>query len=231
MSILNTMSRTLKGLLNDATESVQDPARDARQIVRELDDRITQAENSLLEVEAQVAVHRSKRDIADDKIKKYGSGAKRALQADDEVLAREALSAQVNAQSERDAITKELAALEPSVELIKQKINDMRKRRNDFNARSNILQAEQQIAQAKDTVATVMGGIGDQNLSTIFQKLEDKVALQNARSDSRLNSADELSGKALDDKLAALDQAPSVEDRLEMLKNQLNITPKPSTQS
>ena len=55
-----------------------------------------------------------------------------------------------------------------------------------------------------------------------FRKLEDKVALSNARSDARLNSADTSSGKALDDKLAALDHGPSVEDRLEALKKQIN---------
>ena len=51
------------------------------------------------------------------------------------------------------------------------------------------------------------GGIGGKNLSEDFQKLEDKVALQNARSDARLNSADTSSGKALDDKLAALNSS------------------------
>ncbi|MCG1047327.1 MULTISPECIES: PspA/IM30 family protein [Mycetohabitans] len=224
MSLLNTISRTLKGLLNDAAESVQDPSRDARQIIRELDDSIAKAENSLIEIEAQVAMQRSKRDVADDKVKKYEEGAKRALQSGDEALAREALSAQANAQAERDAIAKELAALEPSVGQLKQQINAMRERRNDLNARSNILQAKQQIAQAKDTAATALGGIGGQNLAEDFQKLEDKVALQNARSDSRLNSADERSGKALDDKLAALSKGPSVDDRLEALKKQLGIT-------
>jgi len=48
------------------------------------------------------------------------------------------------------------------------------------------------------------------------------VALSNARSDARLNSADTSSGKALEDKLAALDHGPSVEDRLAALKQQLN---------
>lgn len=67
-----------------------------------------------------------------------------------------------------------------------------------------------------------LGGIGGKNLSEDFQKLEDKVALQNARSDARLDSADTSSGKALEDKLAALNKGPSVEDRLAALKKQLD---------
>jgi phage shock protein A len=227
MSLLNNISRTLKGLLNDAADSVQDPSRDARQIVRELDDSIGKAENSLIEIEAQVATQQSKRDVADEKVKKYEDGAKRALQGGDEALAREALAAQANAEAERDGIAKELAMLEPSVAQLKQQIADMRQRRNDLNARSNILQAKQEIAQAKDTAATALGGIGGKNLSEDFQKLEDKVSLQNARSDARLNSADEKSGKALDDKLAALSGGPSVDDRLEALKKQLGTTTQP----
>jgi phage shock protein A len=222
MSLFDSISRTLKGLLNDAAESVQDPSRDARQIVRELDDSIGRAENSLVEIQAQVAAQRSKRDAADEKARKYGDGAKRALQSGDEALAREALGAQGTAEAERDALAHELAALEPSVAKLEEQIADMRQRRNDLNARSNILQAKQEIAQAKDVAATALGGIGGKNLSGDFQKLEDKVALDNARSDARLASADTNSGKALDDKLAALNKGPSVDDRLAALKQQLN---------
>lgn len=127
-----------------------------------------------------------------------------------------------NAEAERDALAAELTTLEPSVDKLKGQIADMRQRRNDLNARSNILQAKQEIAQAKDVAASALGGIGGKNLSEDFQKLEDKVALQNARSDARLNSADTSSGKALDDKLAALNKGPSVEDRLAALKKQLD---------
>jgi phage shock protein A len=201
MSLIDSISRTLKGLLNDAADSVQDPS---------------------IEIQAQVATQQSKRDVAADKAKKYEDGAKRALQSGDEALAREALGAQATAEAERDALAKELATLEPSVDQLKGQIEDMRGRRNDLNARSNILQAKQQIAQAKDVAATALGGIGGRNLSEDFQKLEDKVALSNARSDARLNSADVKSGKALDDKLADLNRGPSVEDRLDALKKQLN---------
>lgn len=125
-------------------------------------------------------------------------------------------------EAERNALAAELATLEPSVEKLKGQIADMRQRRNDLNARSNILQAKQEIAQAKDVAASALGGIGGKNLSEDFQKLEDKVALQNARSDARLDSADTSSGKALEDKLAALNKGPSVEDRLAALKKQLD---------
>jgi phage shock protein A len=222
MSLFDSISRTVKGLLNDAADSVQDPSRDARQIVRELDDSIGRAENALIEIEAQVATQQSKLDAANEKARKYEDGAKRALQAGDESLAREALAAQANAETERDALAKELATLQPSVDHLKAQIADMRQRRNDLNARSNILQAKQQIAEAKDVAATALGGIGGKNLSEDFRKLEDKVALSNARSDARLNSADTSSGKALEDKLAALDSGPSVEDRLAALKKQMN---------
>jgi phage shock protein A len=225
MSLLDSISRTVKGLLNDAADTMQDPSRDSRQIVRELDDSIAKAENSLIEIEAQVATQQSKRDVAAEKAKKYEDGAKRALQGGDEGLAREALAAQANAETERDALAGELSTLVPSVDHLKQQISDMRQRRNDLNSRSNILQAKQQIATAKDVAATALGGIGGKNLSEDFQKLEDKVQLANARSDARLNSADQKSGKALEDKLSALTRGPSVEDRLEALKKQLNTPP------
>jgi phage shock protein A len=227
MSLFDTVSRTLKGLLNDAAESVQDPSRDARQIVRELDESLAKAENSLIEIEAQVTMQQSKRDVAAGKAAKYGDGAKRALQAGDEALAREALGAQAAAEGERDALAAELATLEPSVAHLKDQIADMRTRRNELNSRSTILQAKQQIAQAKDTAASALGGIGGKNLSEDFNKLEDKVNLSNARSDARMNSADQRSGKALDDKLTDLKRGPSIEDRLAALKQHINPPSQP----
>jgi len=221
MSLLNTVTRTLKGLLNDAADSVQDPSRDARQIVRELDDSIGRAENSLIEIEAQVSTQQSKRDMADQKVRKYQDGAKRALQSGDEALAREALAAQSTAEAERDTLSQELSTLVPSVDHLKEQINEMRSRRNELNSRSNILQAKQQIAQAKDTAATALGGIGGKNLAEDFNKLEDKVNLSNARSDARLNSADQKSGKALDDKLADLTRGPSIDERLAAMKKEI----------
>ncbi|MET5116040.1 PspA/IM30 family protein, partial [Burkholderia pseudomallei] len=80
----------------------------------------------------------------------------------------------------------------------------------------------QEIAEAKDVAASSLGGIGGKNLSEDFQMLEDKVALSNARSVARLNSADTNSCRSLDDKLAALNKVPSVEVRLEALKKHLN---------
>jgi phage shock protein A len=222
MSLINSVSRTLKGLLNDAADSMQDASRDARQIVRELDDSIGRAERSLIEIQAQLATQQSKRDAAAEKAKKYEAGARHALEIGNEALAREALAAQANAEAERDALARELGTLEPSVAHLQEQIDDMRERRNDLNARSNILQARQQVAQAKDVAASALGGMGGKNLSEDFQKLEDKVSLSNARADARLHSADANSGKALDDKLALLDRGPSIDDRLAALKSQLS---------
>lgn len=221
MSLFDSISRTLKGLLNDAADSVQDPSRDARQIVRELDESIGRAENSLIEIQAQLSNQKSKRDLADDKARKYADGALRALKGADEGLAREALAAQATAEAERDALGAELAKLEPSLEQLKQQIADMRKRRDDLRSRTNILSAKQEISKAKDVAATALGGIGGTNLSADFGRLEEKVNLANARSDARLGTIDEASGKSLDDRLASIDKGPSVEDRLAALKKQI----------
>jgi phage shock protein A len=221
MSLFDSISRTIKGLLNDAADSVQDPSRDARQIIRELDASIGRAENSLIEIEAQVSHQRSKLDVAAAKAKRYEDGARRALQSGDEALAREALGAQVTAEAERDALSHELATLEPSLEQLRGQISEMRRRRDELTSRSNILTAKNEIAQAKDTAATALGGIGGADLSADFTKLEEKIDLANARSDARLGSVDARSGRSLDDKLSALDRGPSIEDRLAALKQQI----------
>ncbi|MET5115953.1 PspA/IM30 family protein, partial [Burkholderia pseudomallei] len=81
-----------------------------------------------IEIEAQVATQRSKRDSADERVKKYEYGAKRALQSGDEALAREAHAAQAKAEAEREALAREHETLDPSVDNHKGQIADMRAR-------------------------------------------------------------------------------------------------------
>ncbi|SDV49922.1 PspA/IM30 family protein [Chitinasiproducens palmae] len=228
MSLFANISRTIKGLLNDAADSVQDPSRDARQIIRELDSSIGRAENSLIEIQAQVANQRSKRDAADEKARKYAEGAMRALKNGDETLAREALAAQAAAEGERDQLAAEFAKVEPSVANLREQIANMRKRRDDLKSRSNVLAAKQEIASAKEVAATALGGIGGQNFNEDFSRLEEKVNMANARSDARLETADDLSGKTLDDKLAAMEHGPTVDERLAALKAQIGKDGQPS---
>lgn len=221
MSFFESISRTVKGLLNDAAEAAQDPARDARQIVRDLDENIAKAESALVDVQAQVTVLKANIQNADAAAHRYGEGAEKALTGGDEALARDALDAQSQQESKAATLKAELAQLEPAFQQLKGQIDDMRHRRDQLKNRTQVIEAKVNVAAAKDVAASALGGIGGKNLTEEFSRLEEKVEHQNARADARLGMADDRSGKSLDDRLAAVGASSSVDDKLAALKAKL----------
>jgi phage shock protein A len=219
MHFLDSLTRTIKGVLNDSADAVADPARDARQIVRDLDDSIAKAESAMTDVKAQLTVLESKRDREVADAARYGQGAASAVQAGDDALATDALNAQMEHEGKAKAFDAQIAQLKPTVENLDKQIADMRARRNDLKSRTEVIEVQAQVAAAKDVAATALGGIGGKNLTEDFNKLEEKAQLTSARADARLATVDVASGKSLDDRLNHLNPTgDSAEGRLAALK-------------
>lgn len=219
MHFLDSLTRTIKGVLNDSADAVADPARDARQIVRDLDDSIAKAEAAMTDVKAQLTVLESKRDREAADAARYGQGAATAVQAGDDALATDALNAQMEHEGKAKAFDAQIAQLKPTVENLDKQIADMRARRNDLKSRTEVIEVQAQVAAAKDVAATALGGIGGKNLTEDFNKLEEKAQLTSARADARLATVDVASGKSLDDRLNHLNPTgDSAEARLAALK-------------
>jgi phage shock protein A len=219
MHFLDSLTRTIKGVLNDSADAIADPARDARQIVRDLDESIGRAESALTDIRAQVTVLESKRDREAADAARYGQGAVNAVKANDDALAKDALSAQMDHETKAKAFDAQIAQLKPTVIDLDKQIGDMRARRSDLNSRTDVIEVQAQVANAKQAAATALGGIGGKNLSEDFNRLEEKAQLTSARADARLTSVDLASGKSLDDRLKNLNSSgDSAEDRLAALK-------------
>ena len=219
MHFLDSLTRTIKGVLNDSADAIADPARDARQIVRDLDESIARAESALTDIKAQLAVLESKRDREAADAARYGQGAAHAVKANDDALATDALNAQMEHEAKGKAFDVQIAQLKPTVIELDKQIGDMRARRADLNSRTDVIEVKAQVAKAKDVAATALGGIGGKNLTEDFNRLEEKAQLTSARADARLNSVDMASGKALDDRLNNLNPTgDSPEARLAALK-------------
>jgi phage shock protein A len=226
MHFLDSLTRTIKGVLNDSADAIADPARDARQIVRDLDESIARAESALTDIKAQLAVLESKRDREAADAARYGQGAANAVKANDDALATDALNAQMEHEAKGKAFDVQIAQLKPTVIELDKQIGDMRARRADLNSRTDVIEVKAQVAKAKDVAATALGGIGGKNLTEDFNRLEEKAQLTSARADARLASVDLASGKSLDDRLSNLNASgDSAQDRLAALKAKLQSNP------
>lgn len=132
MSILDRISRLLAGTANDALDKLADPGRDARQIVRELDDQIGKANSSLLDAEAEYVLLRGKKDAADADASKWQGSAERALSGGDEGLARECLAKVEQAEKLASGYSATVADFEKTLADLRTRIQDLKHRKDDY---------------------------------------------------------------------------------------------------
>ncbi|MDO3615373.1 PspA/IM30 family protein [Ralstonia pseudosolanacearum] len=222
MSILDRIGRILAGTANDAIDKLAEPGRDARQIVRELEDQIEKANSSLLDAEAEHEVLRGKLDKADADAAKWQGSAERAMAAGDEGLARECLVKVEEAETVAKGYAATVENFEKTLTDLRARIQDLKHRKDNYAQRTDLIEARSHVARAQETAAAAIGDVGStRNLATDFNKLEDGVLKQEARAAAATRIADQDSGKSLQDRVDALGKATSIEDRMAALKKKV----------
>lgn len=217
MSIFEKISNTLKGVVNDAIDKSADAGRDARQIVRDLEDQIGKVEQAMLDVRAESEVLKQKRDAQQAEVDKWAGASAKAVKAGDDDLARECLIKKASATALLQTYTDQLAKFEPTVKQLNQHLLDLRAKKNDLADRTDLIAARSEMADAQTKAATAMSGIGGSSLVSDFDKLEGQVAKKEARASAAIGMSDEITGKSLDTRVAALGNT-SIDDELAALK-------------
>ncbi|WP_432263103.1 PspA/IM30 family protein [Cupriavidus sp. TMH.W2] len=222
MSILDRIGRFLAGTTNDALDKLADPGRDARQIVRELEDQIGKANSSLLDAEAEFEVIRSKKEAADADAAKWQASAERAVKAGDDGLARECLAKVEEAEKLASGYASSVASFESTLKDLRSRIQDLKRQRDGYAQRTDLIEARSHVAIAQQTAAAAITDIGAaSNLAGDFSKLEEGVLKQEARAAAATRMADQDSGKSLQNRVDALNKTSSIDDRLAALKQQV----------
>ncbi|WP_425953280.1 PspA/IM30 family protein [Ralstonia pseudosolanacearum] len=222
MSILDRIGRFLAGTANDAIDKLAEPGRDARQIVRELEDQITKANSSLLDAEAEYEVLRAKKEAADADAAKWQGSAENAMKAGDESLARECLVKVEDAEKLANGYASTVENFEKTLKDLRARIQDLKNRKDNYAQRTDLIEARSHVAQAQETAAAAITDIGStSNLATDFSKLEDGVLKKEARAAAATRMADQDSGKSLQDRVDALGKTSSLDERMAALKQKV----------
>lgn len=208
-SLFDKISTQVKGVLHDTADKMEDPGRTARQLTRDLDGDLSKAEQALIEVRAEYNVQVSKRDAAQAEVDKYAGYAKKAVDAGNDALVREALQAKKNASDTLAQLQAQIDKFKPSVDQLEHQVADLRARKDDMARRTDLIEARSSVAAAQDRAATVLNGIGGSGASARFDELEEKVGHQEAVAAAKMAVSDEHSGQSLDDKFKALDNPTS----------------------
>jgi phage shock protein A len=193
-NIFKRINDVISANINDLIDRVEDPERMIKQIIREMEDNINRAKESV--VDAIASEKQLLKELENNRklAAEWLSKAETALQNGNEELARAALAR----KKEHDSICK---ALEPSwqsakntsenlkaqLRALEAKLEEARRKRSSLAARQHAAEARQQMDR---TLSNFEAGIRAQ---TQFERMEDRVASMEARTEAILELRDDRS--------------------------------------
>jgi phage shock protein A len=216
MGILGRLTTLIKSNVNDAIDSMQDPAKEIDQMVRDMEDSARQARTEVAQCMAEEKRLAKRVESLAGEAKHWEEHAMRAVQAGDDALAKEALRRK--AEKDADRLESEKAAQEQRVyvDQLTAGLKALEGRLKDVKLRQGTLREKAR--------ATKKGGSPVAKTSAFenFDRMASKIDAIEAQ--GAIDA--ELSGRtpeaaAAERKLRELDEGGSVDDALAALKKKL----------
>lgn len=209
----------LKGWMNDADEKLDSNPVVIRERIRKLTADLNTLNGDLAEQKAKLNQLNNQKANFESDIARYTTGAKKALEAGDEALARDALT-------EKQRIAKEMDALLPQIEILQNlvaQLEDAQKKmqviKADAEQSLSGLEAKQKLTKVAEEAVSLSEKYGSGSNIDL-----GKI---NAKEDIRLDVAmQKLAAtghqeKDLDSRLSSLDGGNSIDTELQRLKDEL----------
>ncbi len=232
MGILARLHRVTVGGIEAFLKRFEDPEVILPQLIREMEAQL----RSATEAEASVAasVKRAERDLeqARQRVTTLGRGAELALSEGQEQTARDALSAQVDAERAAERAQQNLDRTRQTLERatdarmqVHQQLQDLRSRKDEILARARVAKAQKKVSQSVD------GAVGStDSILDAVARLEHGVA----ETESELEIRSEINGEptaSLEQRLIELERNSEVERRLAALRSPGPAEPTEPTQA
>jgi phage shock protein A len=221
MGLFKRLHRITVGRVVHFLERLEDPEIIFPQLLRELQQQLIQAAEQ--EAGATSAVRRAELDVdrTQQRIDSLGEGARLSLDQDDDQTARDALSAQIDAeetlatcQSNLEILRDTLEYVRSAREQLEQQLAELRARKDEILTRSRVVRARKRIQ------LTVTGSVGSsESILDAVARMELSVDQAEAELEiqSRLVGEDSTS-PSLDRRLRELHRNTEIERRLGELR-------------
>ena len=217
MAILGRLSTLVKSNVNDLIDSMQDPAKEIDQLVRDMEDSVREARGEVVRCLAEEKRMGKRVDDLTDEVKSWEGHAMRAVQAGDDALAKEALRRKAQKDADRLETDKAAAEQKVQVESLIAGLRALELRVKDVKLRQGSLREKARAAKGQSPVSTGTSAFSD------FERMSGKIDALEAEA----SLTDELSGttaaeRASEKKLDKLSEDKSLDDALAALKKKLS---------
>jgi phage shock protein A len=217
VSFFQRVNDIINSNINDLLDRLEDPERMIKQIIREMEENISQSKEGVIEAIAREKQLLKELESHRRQSQSWQEKAQTALEAEKEDLARAALAR----KKEIDAV---IANLEPAwesayatSERLKTQLRKLENKLEDAKRKRSALLARQRAAEARQQMGRTLNKFQvSLDAQTKFDHMEDKIADMEARTEAAAELEDDSS--ALERELLQMEIDQDVEAELKALK-------------
>lgn len=223
MGLLTTIKNIFIAKKNDLNEALKDPERDGKLAIERSKQYITDFENKIATVMANSKIlEREYKDFLNE-IKTLENVATKALKANNEDDARNALEKKAQIKKNADALKKQIDANEKQIETTRENLNRARAKVKSAEVNHNLLVVRNQGADIRKKLAQAQSEFGNDSNNPLaaLDDLENAVNAAECEAEVYEELATESNTtENLIDKYNVSDT--SIDDELEKLKSKIN---------
>lgn len=221
MGLFDRISRVVKANLNDMVSNAEDPEKMLEQSILEMQEDLVQLRQGVAQAIAAQKRTEQQYNQAQNEANKWQRNAQLALQKGDENLARQALERKKSFAETANTLKTNLDGQVGQIDTLKRSLIGLESKISEAKTKKDMLKARISAAKAQEQLQSTVGRIGTSSAMAAFERMEEKVLLQEARA----QSAQELVGADLESQFAQLEAGSDVDDELAALKAQMSLGP------
>ncbi len=180
MGIFSRISDILKANINDLIDRAEDPEKMVKQIILDLQKEVSASTQALGKAMASERIAKRQYDEALKTSADWENKAKAALSAGEVDLAKKALSNKVAADENVQNYQKMYEQISAQTTQLREQVEQLKAKLDEAKSRQAMLIARSQMAKTQKNLAQSIGGIDSSSAMDKFNRMEEKVARQEA---------------------------------------------------
>ncbi|ASK62958.1 phage shock protein A [Virgibacillus phasianinus] len=212
------VSTVVSSELNTLLDKAEDPVKMLDQFMRDMAEDIREVEAAVAKQIANEKMLKRKADDAQAMVDKRQKQAEKALNANDEDLARRALQDKGEHEKQAAMLKESWERAKKDSDMLRDKLEEMKKEYQEMKLKKDSLKARAESAKTRTKMNRTMSSIGSDESKAGFERMEEKVM----RFEAEAETSDDLSreSRSLDDEFEDLEDS-SVDDELAALKKKM----------
>jgi len=212
------MTDILRSNLNEALDRAEDPEKLIRQMIREMEEAVNKATASVGTAVANQKRLERQHDERANQAQDWQRKAERAVEADEDKLARRALERKTVLQRTVEELAPAVEESRKTAQQLREQLRELKGKLEEARTRQGTLMARHRAAEARKKLAKSLHGLGDDAFSS-FERFEQRVEESEAVAEAHAEVASDIDD--VERRVRDLDRGASVEEELRALKDRL----------